>query len=221
MSSVRVVCFRKGSTDYDMAKRKIISCGSALSSPVKMSYIKKLFEEEEDIVDYICMQYWGRIFNGYMLLTKKLLCDWVPPGWTWEYIGEKDPMYAHHETRYTNTQTGLVVYDNLDRVWRGRSERDSDVFSVDSLHILFVCARNRKGCHLMHAADECAIRLGIRCVSLGAANPELCKHYSQRYKYRQDCVGRFSASESLRFLESWNRAFLHTNLYGTFMSKVV
>lgn len=214
---VDVRTVERGTSEYEDAKRRVralVRRRPDLLRTVPAAYVRRLFLEEEDRIDYICTL--GEPLVGFALLTDKLLTSWVPPEWKWEYV-----LDAKHETRYTHRRTGRVVYDDLDEVWRGRDERDDDIFKVRSLHIQLLCAPKGRGAELMRSVEGLARALGIDALSLGAANEELQRLYRERYRFtdtRIGCARRSSASRSV-FAE-WHRAHTQSDgLYGHLMTR--
>ena len=99
------------------AKRRVLKFVErkpSLLRTVPKEYVHRLFEEEEDSIDYVCILL-APYMRGFALLTDKWLTSWVPPEWEWEHTSKR----SKHETRYTHMPTGRVVYDDLDEVWKG------------------------------------------------------------------------------------------------------
>lgn len=241
--SVHVQTFQRGGRDYDHAKDVVLAVvrkrPGLLRKTVPARYVKKLFLEEEDPVDYICLLRFDRktslaassshrdskidadSYAGFMLLTRKALTSWVPPGWKWRYLDDAEAKRLNKETEYMHTASGRVVYDDLDEVWKGHERDEKRAFRVNSVHILLISAEKGKGHLLIDEAKRLARDHGLDAVSLGAASDELQHMYAERYGFVDDRVGcaRRSA-ESRKFLREWHRAHLESEgLYGHFMSK--
>lgn len=210
----------RGTPEYEDAKKRVLALvrrQPRLLRTVPASYVRRLFLEEEDRIDYICtLGDGGEPLVGFALLTDKLLTSWVPPGWQWVYVSG-----AGRETKYTHRATGRVMYDDLDEVWKGRDESDADVFKVRSLHVQLLCAPKGRGAELMEIVERLAHTLGLDSLSLGAANEELQTLYHDRYHFtdtRLGCARPSPASRSV-FAE-WHRAHTQSDgLYGHLMSR--
>ena len=228
---MRVQVARRGGKEYGPAKRRVMELvrrRPELLRTVPVECVASVFEEEEDKVDYVLTlgkEGGGTGGEGFALLCDKQLASWVPPGWEWRYLSDAERRRRvrnggrEGETEYREAGTGRVVVDDLDEVWRGWD--DDAVFRVRSMHILLLCAEKGKGELLVQRAERTARDLGIRSLSLGAANDELVELYRTKYGFAEDQVGCAGRSSEVRMLiKEWNRAHRESDgLYGTFMSR--
>ena len=219
-----VAVHRRGTRPYERARRQIMALVEQrpqMLRTVPAEYVDKLFVEEEDRVDYVCVLEVHDGVRGFALVSDKLLTSWVPPGWTWRYLSDSEARRSGAEHRYEHTATGRVVLDDLDAVWEGRDESDSDIYSVRSLHILLICAEAGLGYRLMGAVEQLAERLGIDSISLGAANDSLQTLYRERYEFVDDRIGCSRRSPHSRALiREWSRAHRESSgLYGHLMTR--
>lgn len=232
-ANLNVQELRRGTDKFHKLKAKLTAKKSAEAQlicrrRISLNYVRKiLVEEEEDTVDVILLLVDAEdVVHGFALLTKKLLAPWTPPGWKWEYTD------TDGTTTYTHTASGRTVVDDLDAVWHGRDETDADVFHKPSLHILLLCAKPGYDANTLVSYAESMVstrrmyhprvpRERIKCLSLGAVNAKVARHYATKYGFHEDGVCDDTDAPARRFVSEWNRAYEETGLYGRFMSKKV
>lgn len=238
-----VVCKRKTPV-FDEWRRLVLNqAHTVCRKRFPASYVRQLFGEPEDSVDYLVIAYtmqtrrekkkgmvaWQRV-EGFAMLSKKLLGPWTPPMWRWRPAEAKDHKHdPQAETVYTrHDKAGKVVetvYDDLDTVWKDKKE--TDFYHQPSIHILLLCARSQIGQALVARIEDVARSEGRACLSLGAADARLVHHYAKHYGFRATppigCAGASKKNDKehddeKHFIDDWNR---DSETCGIFMSKCV